>query len=67
MFWHSLAYPSIGHVIISGCSGGMVAISNPSTGLVVHVMSDHQGAPVTDLHTTNKPVKVITERVNICN
>ena len=55
---HSLVPPTAGHVIISGCSDGMVAISNPYTGLVVRVVSDHQGAPITDLHTASKPVKV---------
>ena len=47
-----------GHVILSGCSNGVVAISNPSTGLVVRVITDHQGAPITDMHTSSKPVTV---------
>ena len=48
----------LGHAILSGCSSGMVAISNPSTGLVVRVITDHQGAPINDIHLANKPIKV---------
>ena len=61
---HVMLYISVpihvhtGHVILSGCSNGVVAISNPSTGLVVRVITDHQGAPITDLHTSSKPVTV---------
>ena len=53
-----LMHAHTGHVILSGCSNGVVAISNPSTGLVVRVITDHQGAPITDMHTSSKPVTV---------
>ena len=51
-------FPSPGHVIISGCSDGLVAISNPNSGLVIRVITDHQGAPITDLHMSPKPIQV---------
>ena len=47
-----------GHVIISGCGEGMVAISNPSSGLVVRMISDHQGAPITDLQASTNSLMV---------
>ena len=43
---------------MSGCSYGLVAISNPFTGVVLRVITDHQGAPITDMDTSNKPAKV---------
>ena len=46
-------------MIISGCADGMVAISNPATGLVVRVISDHQGAPITNLQSSLKPLMVL--------
>ena len=49
-----------GHVIISGCAEGVVAISNPATGLVIRVISDHQGAPVTDLQASSNSLMVRT-------
>ena len=49
-------------MVISGCSAGLVAISNTSTGVVVRVISDHEGAPITDLHTARRPAKVGKER-----
>ena len=51
-----LAYT--GRVILSGCANGVITISNPSTGLVVRVITDHQGAPITDMHTSDRPVRV---------
>ena len=45
-------------MIFSGCADGLVAVSNASTGMVVRVISDHQGAPITDLHTTRRIPKV---------
>ena len=48
----------LGHVVISGCADGVVAISNPASGLVVRVISDHQGAPITDLQYSTNPLMV---------
>lgn len=53
----------LGHAILSGCSSGVVAISNPSTGLVVRVITDHQGAPICDMHVASKPIKVHVLRI----
>ena len=36
----------------------MVAISNPSSGLVVRMISDHQGAPITDLQASTNSLMV---------
>ena len=47
-----------GHVIVSGCADGVVAISSPMSGLVVRVISDHQGAPITDIQSSSNPLMV---------
>ena len=43
---------------MSGCSAGLVAISNLASGLVIRVITDHQGAPITDLQVAPKPIQV---------
>lgn len=43
----------------------MVAISNSASGLVVRVITDHQGAPITDIHIAIKPAKVSEFRPTI--
>ena len=45
-------------MIISGCAEGMVAVSNSASGLVVRVISDHQGAPITDLQSSSNTLMV---------
>lgn len=47
-----------GHVLLSGCKDGLIAVSNVSSGLVVRVIQDHRGAPITDLSIARKPVQV---------
>ncbi|XP_031569789.1 WD repeat-containing protein 90-like isoform X3 [Actinia tenebrosa] len=47
-----IAFSPDGRVILSGASDGIIAISNPSTGLTVRLLNDHKGAPITDLHST---------------
>ena len=42
-------FPPTGHVLISGASDGLVAISSPTTGMTMRVIHDHKGAPITDL------------------
>jgi hypothetical protein len=44
-------------MIISGGSDGLIAVSSPTTGMTVRVISDHKGAPITNLDVTNKQVK----------
>ena len=34
-------------MILSGGSDGLVALSSPTTGMTVRVISDHKGAPIT--------------------
>lgn len=34
-------------MIISGGSDGLIAVSSPTTGMTVRVISDHKGAPIT--------------------
>ena len=48
----------LGCVVISGCADGVVAVSNPSSGLVVWVISDHEGAPITDLQSSANTLMV---------
>eukprot|EP00731_Ephydatia_muelleri_P028595 Em0020g239a len=54
----TITYSPDGHVILSGCADGLVAVTNSLTGMVVRVISDHQGAPITDLHTTRRIPKI---------
>ena len=39
-------------MIISGSWDGIVAISSPTTGMTVRVISDHKGAPITGIDVT---------------
>ena len=48
----------VDNVLMSGCAAGLVAISNLKSGLVIRVISDHRGAPITDLQTAPKPIQV---------
>lgn len=50
-------------MVISGCADGVVAVSNPKSGLVVRVISDHEGAPVTDLQSSVNSLMVC---VHLC-
>ncbi len=43
---------------MSGCLGGLVAISNVSSGVVIRLVSDHQGAPITDLQAAPNLIQV---------
>ena len=45
-------------MVISGCADGVVAVSNPKSGLVVRVISDHEGAPITDLQSSANTLMV---------
>ena len=39
----------LGCMILSGGSDGLVALSSPTTGMTVRVISDHKGAPITSI------------------
>ncbi|XP_025111591.1 WD repeat-containing protein 90-like isoform X3 [Pomacea canaliculata] len=44
-----IRFSSDGSLILSGASDGLIAISSPTSGMTVRVISDHQGAPITDI------------------
>ncbi|XP_070579992.1 WD repeat-containing protein 90-like isoform X2 [Ptychodera flava] len=50
----NLAFSPDGAVILSGSSDGLIAVSSPTTGMTIRVISDHKGAPITDMHVTSK-------------
>lgn len=41
-----------GHMVLTGGSDGLIAISSPTTGMTVRVISDHKGAPITNIDVT---------------
>jgi len=45
-------------VILSGDMDGLVAISNSSNGVVLCMINEHRGIPITDLSVANKPTQV---------
>ena len=36
-------------MILSGSSDGLIAVSSPNTGMTVRVITDHRGAPITNI------------------
>ena len=46
-------------MIISGGSDGLIAVSSPTTGMTVRVISDHKGAPITNIDVTTRQVSVM--------
>ena len=47
-----------GRVLLTGSGEGVVAVSSVTSGLVVKVIQDHRGAPVTDITVAGRPVQV---------
>lgn len=47
-----------GCVLLSGSAEGLIAVSNVSCGLVVRVVQDHRGAPITDLSVARETIQV---------
>ena len=43
-------HSDLGRMILSGDEAGLVAISSPTTGMTVRVISDQQGAPICNIH-----------------
>lgn len=39
-----------GRMILSGGSDGLIAVSSPNTGMTVRVITDHRGAPITNIN-----------------
>ncbi|XP_056017616.1 WD repeat-containing protein 90-like isoform X2 [Ostrea edulis] len=50
----AISFSSDGRMIISGGSDGLIAVSSPTTGMTVRVISDHKGAPITNIDVTTK-------------
>ena len=48
----------LGNVLLSGCKDGQVAISNPHTGVILHMIGEHKGIPITDLSVAKGPPQV---------
>ena len=60
---------AVGRVLLAGSGEGVVAASSVTSGLVVKVIQDHRGAPVTDLTVAGRPVQVregLNEKVQAC-
>ncbi|XP_071478368.1 WD repeat-containing protein 90-like [Diadema antillarum] len=48
----AIAFSVNGHVILSGSWKGLIAVSNPTTGMTMRVIQDHKGAPITDIRVS---------------
>lgn len=48
----SISFSADGRMILSGGSDGLVAVSSPTTGMTVRVISDHKGAPISCIDVT---------------
>jgi WD40 repeat protein len=53
-----IAFSADGSMLLSGSGDGMLAVSSVSSGLVVRVIQDHHGAPITDLCVASNPVQL---------
>ncbi|XP_030878405.1 WD repeat-containing protein 90 isoform X4 [Leptonychotes weddellii] len=50
----AVAYSADGQIILSGDKNGLVAVSRPRTGMTFRVLSDHRGALISTIQSTNK-------------
>ncbi|XP_023663948.2 WD repeat-containing protein 90 isoform X2 [Paramormyrops kingsleyae] len=50
----AVRYSAEGQVVLSGGSDGLVAVSSPLTGMTIHIISDHKGAPITSIQCVRK-------------
>ncbi|KAF0881208.1 WDR90 protein, partial [Crocuta crocuta] len=50
----AIAFSADGQTVLSGDKDGLVAVSRPRTGMTFHVLSDHQGAPISTIQSTHK-------------
>lgn len=46
---HTFTFIFPGRMVITGGSEGLIAVSSPTTGMTVRVISDHKGAPITNI------------------
>ena len=45
-------------MLLSGYKDGQVVISNPYTGVILHMIAEHKGIPITDLSVAKRPPQV---------
>ncbi|XP_069761479.1 WD repeat-containing protein 90 isoform X2 [Narcine bancroftii] len=50
----AIAYSMDGEIIISGGKDGLIAVSNPSTGITIRIINDHKVSPITTIECTQK-------------
>nr|XP_021492810.1 WD repeat-containing protein 90 isoform X1 [Meriones unguiculatus] len=50
----AIAFSTDGQTVLSGDKDGLVAISHPCTGMTFRMLSDHRGAPISAIQSTNK-------------
>ncbi|NXD12476.1 WDR90 protein, partial [Nothocercus nigrocapillus] len=50
----AVAYSTDGEIVLSGGKDGLVAVSNPRTGMTLRILSDHKGSPITVIQCTRK-------------
>uniref|UniRef100_A0A8C6ZIQ8 WD repeat domain 90 n=1 Tax=Nothoprocta perdicaria TaxID=30464 RepID=A0A8C6ZIQ8_NOTPE len=50
----AVAYSTDGEIVLSGGKDGLVAVSNPRTGMTVRILADHKGSPITVIQCTRK-------------
>ncbi|XP_041733420.1 WD repeat-containing protein 90 [Coregonus clupeaformis] len=53
----AIQYSANGQVILSAGRDGLMAVSNPVTGVTVRIISDHKGAPITTIQCVKKQYK----------
>ncbi len=53
----TLCVSFLGRVVISGGKDGLIAVSSPTTGMIVRMLNDHKGAPITDIHVSSHKVR----------
>ncbi|XP_039740696.1 WD repeat-containing protein 90 isoform X1 [Pteropus medius] len=50
----AIFFSADGQTILSGDKDGLIAVSCPRTGMTFRVLSDHRGAPISTIQSTNK-------------
>ncbi|XP_036081888.1 WD repeat-containing protein 90 isoform X3 [Rousettus aegyptiacus] len=53
----AIFFSADGQTILSGDKDGLIAVSCPRTGMTVRVLSDHRGARISTIQSTNKEYK----------
>ena len=53
----AIGFSADGTMILSGGCDGIIAVSSPKTGMTVRVISDHKGAPITNIDVPSIKVR----------